>query len=253
VAWKSVTRELGASMTIPGVPLAIPMNPSPNQGSVVPIKRFQREPLPSDVKYPIGFVVIIGKAPSTGTEGDLWYLSHFDSSGLAVWKQFSVAAGSPGIDTITTDDGSPAVEPDVNGNVNILGGTGASTSGQGPGSTVTINVEGGAFDWSTVTGSTQAIVKNNGYFANNGAGVTFSLPATAAVGDSFIVTAVNAGGFIISQAAGQSIRIGNTVSTTGVAGNATSTALGDSVLLTCYVADTSFIATRAPQGNITLN
>lgn len=239
-------------MTIPGVPLQVPMNPSPNQGQVIPIAMWQREPLTTDNKYPIGFVVVIGKTPSTGTQGDLWYLSKF-VAGVPIWKQFSVGAGSPGIDGILTDDGAPAIAPDVDGNVSVLGGTGCSTSGQGPGSTVTINVEGGAFDWSTVTGLTQTIAKGHGYFANNGSGVTFTLPATAAVGDSFIVTAVNAGGFIVSQAAGQSIRIGNTVSTTGVSGNATSTAIGDSMLLTCYVANTSFIATRPPQGNITLN
>lgn len=239
-------------MTTPGVPLSIPMNPSPNAGQVVPIRAFFREPLPTDTKYPIGFVVIIGKDPVTGTQGDLWWLANFDSAGLAVWKQFLSGAGSPGVDSLTTDDGAAAVVPDVNGNINILGGTGARTAGNGPGDTVTINVIGGGFDWSVVQSSTQAITAGHGYFADDGGGVTFSLPATAAVGDTFVVTNINAGGFVISQGASQVIHIGNTSSTTGAGGQAHSNAIGDSVILTCAVANTDFWATFPPQGNITL-
>lgn len=125
-------------MTIPGVPLAVPMNPSPNQGQVIPIAMWSREPLPTDTKYPVGFVVVIGRDPSTGTQGDLWYLSRF-SAGAAVWKQFSVASGAPGIDFILTDDGAPPVEPNGSGVVSFVGdGTFIETAGQGPGSTVTI-------------------------------------------------------------------------------------------------------------------
>ena len=228
------------------------MNPSPNQGQVIPIAMWQREPLPSDVKYPIGFVVVIGKDPVTGNQGDLWYLSKF-VSGVPDWKQFAVGAGSPGIDTITTDDGAPAVEPDVNGNVNIVGGTGCRTSGQGPGSTVTINVGGLGLIWSVVTGATQTIEAGHGYFANNGAGVAFTLPATAEIGDSFAVCAINAGGFTIAQAAGQTLHQGTNSSTTGVTGQAASTAIGDAIQFTCAVTDTDFWTTVPPQGNIILS
>jgi len=239
-------------MTLPGVPLSIPGNPSPRQGAVVPIQRFQRQPLATDVKYPIGFQVIIGENPSTGTQGDLWWLSSFDGSGQAVWKQFLSGASSPGIDSITTDDGSPEVEPDVNGNVNILGGTGCATAGQGPGNTVTINVTGMGLDWSVIQSATQTISVGHGYFADRSGGVTFTLPVTAAVGDTFIITNINAGGFIVAQNSGQTIHQGTNSSTTGVGGSANSTAIGDSLILTCAVANTQFWATFPPQGNITL-
>lgn len=129
-------------MTIPGVNLAPPslINPSPNSGQVIPIAAWQREPLPTDTKYPIGFVVIIGKNPTTGTQGDLWYLSKF-VAGVPIWKQFATGDGPPGIDGVITDDGLPAVQPDVDGNISVVGGTGVVTSGQGPGSTVTIAVD----------------------------------------------------------------------------------------------------------------
>jgi hypothetical protein len=127
-------------MTLPGVQLAPPslINPSPNTGQVIPIAAWPREPLPTDTKYPVGFVVVIGKNPQTGTQGDLWYLSRF-TGGAAIWKQFSTGPGTPGIDGIVTNDGLPAVLPDVNGNVSFLGdGVFIKTTGQGPGSTVNI-------------------------------------------------------------------------------------------------------------------
>ena len=237
-------------MTIPGVPLSIPNNPSPVSGSVIPIKRFQREPLSTDIKYPIGFVVIIGKDPSTGNEGDLWWLSHFNSSGQAVWRQFFSGAHSPGVDFITTDDGSPPVQADSNGNINIFGGNGCKTSGTGPGATVTIDVISFGLNWSVITASTKTISVNEGYFANNVSGVSFTLPTTAAVGDLFIVTNISSGGFTILQNALQSIRIGTAVSTIGITGSIASTALGDSVILICSVANTNFIASVPPQGII---
>lgn len=113
----------------------------PNQ-NIVPIRCFPRSPTTTDKKYPIGQVVLVGKNPSTGTEGDLWYLSKFDSSGNAIWLQFASGASSPGIDTVTTDDGAPAVDPDGSGNINILGGTGVAVTGQGPGSTITVAAGG---------------------------------------------------------------------------------------------------------------
>ena len=45
------------------------------------------------------------------------------------------------VQTFTTDDGPPAVVPDGVGNVNVFGDNGIVTSGQGPGSTITISLE----------------------------------------------------------------------------------------------------------------
>lgn len=121
-----------------GLPSTIPNNYVGPPVNLVPLRRFPHQPTNIDKKYPVGQFVILGENPSTGSAGELWYLSRF-SSGLPVWEQISIAAGSPGIDTITTDDGAPAVEPDVNGNVNVTGdGTFIETTGQGPGSTVVI-------------------------------------------------------------------------------------------------------------------
>lgn len=240
-------------MSIAGVPYQNPLSYTGPQMNLLPIIVFFREPTTSDTKYRIGSVAIIGKDPSSGTQGDLWYLSAFNSSGEAQWLQLLTGAASPGIDSITTDEGAPPVEPDGNGNVNILGGIGCSVTGQGPGDTVTINLSGGGFDWSVIQDATHDIEASNGYFADRGAGVTFTLPATASVGDSFIITGINAGGFTIAQNAGQILHLGSTSTTSGAGGSLSSGAVGDSVIITCSVANTDFWVTAGSiGGSITL-
>jgi len=289
-------------MEIAGVPIS-PLNYTGPKVSLVPIKVFKREPAVTDVKYRRGTQAIIGSDPVSGTEGDLWYLSEFNAAGEAVWLQLLTGAGSPGVDSFTTDDGAPVVDPDGVGNVNILGGVGIDVTGTGPGNTITItntgavvasintittddgapvvipdgvgniDIVGGTgitvtgtgpgdtvtitntgvfFTWQVITAANQNLVKGNGYIANRAAGVTFTLPATAAVGDTFRVVNVNGGGFTVSQNALQNIRIGDQVTTVGVGGSLASTALGDTLEIICYVANTSFIASNPPQGNITI-
>lgn len=118
----------------------------------------------------------------------------------------------------------------------LTAGSGISIS-NGAGS-ITISAVSGGFAWSVVTGSTQAIAAGNGYFANNAGGVTFTLPASPSVGDTYQVVAMNAGGWTIGYGSGQKIFFGNT-STTTTSGTLASTSIGDSVELVCNVAGAS--------------
>jgi hypothetical protein len=108
---------------------------------------------------------------------------------------------------------------------------------------------GSGITWSVVTVNT-ALVKSNGYFSNNSSNLTFTLPVTAAVGDTFAVSNMNTGNFIIAQNAGQSIRYGNLVSTVGVGGNLTSSGEGDGITIVCNVANTGFQVMPGTIGNI---
>lgn len=110
--------------------------------NIIPVKRFPRRPLATDKKYRVGQTAILGSNPSTGVEGELWYLARFEPNGDATWLQLATGASSPGIDFLQTDDGAPPVGPDVNGVVGVLGGTGILTSGQDPSTDVTISVDG---------------------------------------------------------------------------------------------------------------
>lgn len=108
------------------------------------------------------------------------------------------------------------------------------------------------FAWTVVTANTQIMADNNGYFANNATqNLDFALPSTAAVGDEFEIASLNAFGWKINQGAGQSIIVGTSTSSTGIAGSILATEVGAWIKLVCSVANTQFVAT-IQQGNVTV-
>lgn len=117
-------------------------------------------------------------------------------------------------------------------------GAGISASG-GPG-ILTLSVSGGGLIWQNVTTSIP-LVLSNAYVVTSGA-VSLSLPATAAQGDQIMVVLSGGTSWTIIQGAGQSIRLGNQVTTTGITGTLSSLAQGDSINLRCIVNNTGWIA-----------
>ena len=119
---------------------------------------------------------------------------------------------------------------------------GAAPSFQAPGSS--------GITWARSTTTPIALVANHGYVqANAGAGLTvFTLPATAALGTTISIVGESAGGWMITQAAGQSIQYGNLSTTVGVTGHLDSTNRYDTVTLVCRVADTTWSILHAPVG-----
>jgi hypothetical protein len=109
----------------------------------------------------------------------------------------------------------------------------------------------GVLAYSPVTASFQGMAANQGYIANNASLVTFALPTTIAVGGMVAVAGQGAGGWKITQSAGQQINLGNLPTTVGVGGSLQSTNRYDNIKLMCIVANTTFIA-FPPQGNITV-
>ena len=81
-----------------GIPFQNPRDYVGPDQNIIPIKRFPREPLTTDKKYRVGTFAILGRNPSTGSEGDIWYLARFESNGDATWLQLATGASSPGID-----------------------------------------------------------------------------------------------------------------------------------------------------------
>lgn len=155
-------------------------------------------------------------------------------------------------DTVVASVGSDSgtATPSSN-NFNIVGTNGITTSA----STDTITIDGASisdFDWNVATGSTQAITVNNGYFANYAGTLAFTLPATAAVGDTIQIAQMAASqGWSLAQNAGQTCYIGNTATTTGAGGSLASTDDGDWIELVCRVANTDF-QVNVKSGNITV-
>jgi hypothetical protein len=108
------------------------------------------------------------------------------------------------------------------------------------------------FSWVAVSGTSQTIAGNTGYYTQNAATTTLTLPATMAAGQYFEITGVGAGLWTIAQLAGQSIVFGNTTSTVGTGGALSATAVGDTVKVLCTVANTTFQVLSAV-GNLSVD
>lgn len=104
--------------------------------------------------------------------------------------------------------------------------------------------------FTTISGTSQNIAVGNGYIANNGSLVTFTLPTTAAIGDVFAVEGLGAGGWSLVYGTGQSIRFGNQVSTT-TSGSVSSSNQYDGCMLICITTDTLFKIVGSV-GNLTI-
>jgi hypothetical protein len=106
--------------------------------------------------------------------------------------------------------------------------------------------------WNDVAAATQTLAANNGYVSDDGATpVTFTLPATAALGSIIEVAGKGSGGWTIAQLAGQQINFGNRQSTLGVGGSLSSTNQYDYVKLLCITANTTYNVIGGV-GNITV-
>jgi hypothetical protein len=104
--------------------------------------------------------------------------------------------------------------------------------------------------WNNVSGTSQALLVNNGYIANNAGLVTLTLPATAVQGSIIRIAGQGAGGWSIVQNTGQLINFGSSP-TTITTGSLSSTNRFDAVELLCTVANTTFNVLSS-QGNLTV-
>ena len=117
---------------------------------------------------------------------------------------------------------------------------------------VTLTLSGIAgFTWNVVLGTTQNMIVNNGYIANNAALVTLNLPATSIVGDEIDVIGKGSGGWLIQCGVGQTIILGTDTTSSG--GSLASMRQNDSIYLVCTSANTEWHTGSAPQGNITVS
>jgi hypothetical protein len=164
---------------------------------------------------------------------------------------------------VLTTNALGAVTPRVltNGQI-VIGATGAAplagtiTAGTGiivtnAANSITIAANG-ANPWVDQTTASVTMAVNTGYTSDAGASlVTFTLPAASAIGDSVEINGKGAGGWVIAQAAGQSIHYGNQTTTVGVGGSLTSSNQFDCVKLRCITANTTWTVVSAI-GNLTI-
>ena len=212
------------------------------------------------------------------TDSELWVCTTTGSSTTAVWTLVAASSSSivnpahggtgvasPTAHTLPVAEGASNFNflgPLTNGQL-LIGSTGAdpvaATLTAGPGvsiangaGTITISGTGSGIGWTEVTGTSQAMVADSAYVANNGGLVTFTLPATAAFGTALVVLGKGAGGWSIAQNAGQNIQVGSVSSTVGVGGSVSSSNRWDSISLICVTANTTWSIYGAPQGTLTI-
>jgi hypothetical protein len=123
-------------------------------------------------------------------------------------------------------------------NINVVGAGGTSTSGSG--NTVTITTTSGVMTWTDQPADFPALV-NNGYFCT--AGLTMTLPGGATQGQTISIICDTSSPVILQADVTQFIAIGAESSVIG--GTATSTALGDNLLLVYRSASSTWWALEA--------
>jgi len=128
---------------------------------------------------------------------------------------------------------------------------GAGISVTNASGSITITNIGGSFSWTTVTGATQSLVAQNGYVGSRATDITYTLPATASVGDTFIITNIGVGKTIINQNASQLINYTASSTTTGVGGSLSAVEQFASIQIVCSVTNTTFNVTSST-GNWTV-
>lgn len=175
-------------------------------------------------------------------------------TGLATANSATLVTSSTGVPSWTSSMtngqlliGSTGATPVL---ANLTAGSGISIS-NGAGS-ITISGVGGGYSWTEVTGTTQTMVADGGYVANNPALVTLTLPTTAAFGTTISIAGKGAGGWKIAQNAGQEIFFGSSATTIGATGYLQSTQQFDSIELLCITANTQWTVITGPQGAITV-
>lgn len=170
----------------------------------------------------------------------------FSASGktLTVPLDASVSGTNTGdqntFSTISVSGQDNVVADAAGDTLTLAAGSGIAITTTAGSDTITISASGGlAYEELTTTPVSAAV--NKSYVVNNaGAICVITLPATAAAGSSIEFLAKSTDLFSVTAAAGQTIRLGSTVTKT--AGKITAVHLGCSVILECTTADTTWEA-----------
>lgn len=102
--------------------------------------------------------------------------------------------------------------------------------------------------WTPIT-TNQTLAVNSNYLVTSGA-LSLALPATSSVGNTISIVLAGGTSFTITQAAGQSIVVGNQTSTVGTGGSVASSSNGDTIQMVCATANTAWYVSSGGQGNL---
>lgn len=181
--------------------------------------------------------------PSTTTINQILYSSAANTvTGLATANNGVLTTGTSGIPVITalasngqliigSGSGAPAA-------ATLTAGTGITITNAANSITIAATNPSG-FPWTDVTGATQTLAVNNGYITDH-TNVTYTLPASAALGDTIKIVG-KLGITTIAQNANQQIDMSSASSTVGVGGSVAGTNVGDCIELICITSGASTV------------
>lgn len=149
-----------------------------------------------------------------------------------------------------TSSGNATTLATVNGNVGSFTSANITVNAKGLITAASNGSGGTGFAWSAQTAN-GSFVAGAGVLANKGTLLTYTLPATAAVGDQIAIAGQGAGGWLIAQNASGQIVFGNQSTTVGITGSLASVNIHDCVYLVCITANNVWLVVNSI-GNITV-
>ena len=186
-------------------------------------------------------------SPVAGTSG-VSGISGFDAIGTSGRSGISGLSGTgpSGISGTSGQSGISGISG-ISGRSGISGISGISGQSGISGISGNVGPTGGGITWNSAN-TTQSMTSGNGYITTATTLTTFTLPSSIALGATVVAYGNSTGLWQINQNSGQSIRIGNSTTTT-TTGILSATSQGDCVYLVCSTANTSFIVVSSI-GNI---
>lgn len=151
---------------------------------------------------------------------------------------------------LTANNAVTVTADPISHNIFVVGGPGVTTVGNNVTHTLQINASVTGLTWNSIN-SSRTLVANNGYFCSGGSTLSLLLPATSSFGDQIVIILDGSSGFIITQSAGQQVRLAKSTTTLGVGGSIASTFPGDTITLICKVSNTTWTA-QSSIGNLTI-
>lgn len=207
-------------------PLQLPANSAEFLRTFV----FDRPPTSDDYRNFRISDMWINKNPGGSPEYS-YYILVDKPSGSAIWIKIGGAITGD-VQSVTGNSGGPII-PDINGNINIIGGPGVTTEGSG--NSLTIN----SIQYSDQS-SSGSVESNSGSFVTSA--ITLTLPNSPSDGDICEFVNVVNSTFVIQTSGSQIIQLGQVASSAG--GTATTTThLGDSCVLKYRSSDVTWYST----------
>lgn len=195
--------------------------------------------------------------PSTSTFADtyavstLLYASGSNAvTGLATANNASLSTNATGVPTwLPLTDGQIVIGSSAGAPLAATLSAGANVTITNGHNTITIAASGGTTSVNQ-NSSSATLANNSRYITNNGASlVTYTIPAGAAIGDTYEIIGGSSGGWAVAQPSSVICHYGNVSTTTGVSGSLSSTNQYDKLTISCI--GTNTFSVYNVQGNIT--